>query len=116
MDAMLSVIADSDGYANSTIAIDVDTGKIVWHYQHVPNDSWDFDSIGENIPFDYKKDGKVTKAVGMFHKDGFFYVKAVRWRRATWASRRAAACGRSSYPSRRLTLDVVTLPLLFRTA
>ncbi|HEY6001670.1 MAG TPA: methanol/ethanol family PQQ-dependent dehydrogenase [Anaeromyxobacter sp.] len=61
-------------YANSTIAIDVDTGKIVWHYQHVPNDAWDFDSISENIPFDLKKDGKVTKAVGMFHKDGFFYV------------------------------------------
>jgi glucose dehydrogenase len=35
--------------ANSTIAIDVDTGKIVWYYQHVPNDSWDFDSISENI-------------------------------------------------------------------
>jgi alcohol dehydrogenase (cytochrome c) len=61
-------------YANSTIAIDVDTGKIVWHYQHVPNDSWDFDSISENVPFDLKKDGKVVKAVGMFHKNGFFYV------------------------------------------
>jgi alcohol dehydrogenase (cytochrome c) len=61
-------------YANSTIAIDVDTGKIVWHYQHVPNDSWDYDSISENIPFDLKKDGKVTKAVAMFHKNGFFYL------------------------------------------
>ncbi|MFL5301256.1 MAG: PQQ-binding-like beta-propeller repeat protein [Anaeromyxobacteraceae bacterium] len=61
-------------YANSTIAIDVDTGKIVWHYQHVPNDSWDYDSISENVPFDLKKGGKVTKAIGMFHKDGFFYV------------------------------------------
>lgn len=61
-------------YANSTIAIDVDTGKIAWHYQHVPNDSWDYDSISENIPFDLKKDGKVTKAIAMFHKNGFFYV------------------------------------------
>jgi alcohol dehydrogenase (cytochrome c) len=61
-------------YGNSTIAIDVDSGKIVWHYQHVPNDAWDFDSISENVPFDLKKDGKVIKAVGMFHKDGFFYV------------------------------------------
>jgi alcohol dehydrogenase (cytochrome c) len=61
-------------YANATIAIDVDTGKIVWHYQHVPNDSWDYDSISENIPFDFRKDGKVTKAVGMFHKNGFYYV------------------------------------------
>jgi len=61
-------------YANSTIAIDVDTGKIAWHYQHVPNDSWDYDSIAENVPFDLKKGGKVVKAVGMFHKNGFFYV------------------------------------------
>ncbi len=34
-------------YANSTIAIDNDTGKIVWHYQHVPNDTWDYDSVSE---------------------------------------------------------------------
>jgi alcohol dehydrogenase (cytochrome c) len=61
-------------YANSTIAIDVDTGKIVWHYQHVPNDSWDYDSISEFVPFDLKKGGKVIKAGAMFHKNGFFYV------------------------------------------
>jgi alcohol dehydrogenase (cytochrome c) len=61
-------------YANSTIAIDVDSGQIVWHYQHNPNDAWDFDSISENVPFDLKKEGKVIKAVGMFHKNGFFYV------------------------------------------
>ena len=61
-------------YANSVIAIDVDTGKIVWHYQHVPNDSWDYDSISENIPFDLKKGGKVIKAIGNFHKNGFYYV------------------------------------------
>jgi alcohol dehydrogenase (cytochrome c) len=61
-------------YANSTIAIDNETGKIVWHYQQVPNDSWDYDSISEFVPFDLKKDGKVIKAGGMFHKNGFFYV------------------------------------------
>jgi alcohol dehydrogenase (cytochrome c) len=61
-------------YANSTIAIDNDTGKIVWHYQHVPNDSWDYDSISEFVPFDLKKGGQVIKAGGMFHKNGFFYV------------------------------------------
>ncbi len=61
-------------YANSVIAIDVDTGKIAWHYQHVPNDSWDYDSISENIPFDLKTGGKVIKAIGNFHKNGFYYV------------------------------------------
>jgi alcohol dehydrogenase (cytochrome c) len=30
-------------YTDSTLAIDPDTGKIVWHFQHHPNDQWDLD-------------------------------------------------------------------------
>jgi alcohol dehydrogenase (cytochrome c) len=30
-------------YTNSTLALDPDTGKLVWYFQHVPNDQWDFD-------------------------------------------------------------------------
>lgn len=30
-------------YTNATIAINPDTGKLVWHYQHMPNDQWDLD-------------------------------------------------------------------------
>jgi len=30
-------------YTNSTLAIDPDTGRIVWHFQHHPNDQWDLD-------------------------------------------------------------------------
>lgn len=30
-------------YTNATIALDPKTGRIVWHYQHLPNDQWDFD-------------------------------------------------------------------------
>jgi alcohol dehydrogenase (cytochrome c) len=30
-------------YTNSTLAIDPDTGKMVWHFQHHPNDQWDLD-------------------------------------------------------------------------
>ncbi len=30
-------------YTNATIALDPDTGKLAWYYQHVPNDQWDFD-------------------------------------------------------------------------
>jgi alcohol dehydrogenase (cytochrome c) len=91
-------------YANSTVAIDVDTGKIAWHYQHVPNDSWDFDSISEFVPFDLKKDGKVIKAGGMFHKNGFFYVNDRKTgklisatpfvNKITWASRIDLETGR----------------------
>jgi alcohol dehydrogenase (cytochrome c) len=32
-----------DLYSDSTIAIDADTGKIKWYYQHLPGDDWDSD-------------------------------------------------------------------------
>jgi alcohol dehydrogenase (cytochrome c) len=30
-------------YTDSTLAIDPDTGRLVWHFQHHPNDQWDLD-------------------------------------------------------------------------
>jgi hypothetical protein len=30
-------------YTDSTMALDPDTGKLAWHFQHQNNDQWDFD-------------------------------------------------------------------------
>jgi len=30
-------------FTDSTLAIDPDTGKLAWHYQHLSNDQWDYD-------------------------------------------------------------------------
>ena len=30
-------------YTDATIALNPETGKLVWHYQHLKNDQWDFD-------------------------------------------------------------------------
>jgi len=57
-------------YSTSTVAIDVKTGKIVWHYQGTPNDAWDFDGVNEFITFDM--DGK--RMGGKADRNGFFYV------------------------------------------
>ena len=57
-------------YSASTIAIDVKTGKIVWHYQNTPNDGWDYDGVNEFITFDM--DGKRMGAKA--DRNGFFYV------------------------------------------
>ena len=38
-------------YHNSTLALDADTGEIVWYYQHL-NDSWDLDHPFERILVD----------------------------------------------------------------
>lgn len=61
-------------YTASQLAINPDTGEIVWHYQNTPNDAWDYDSIGEIIPFDLEVDGKTVKAVASAQKNGFFYI------------------------------------------
>ncbi|WP_020649774.1 methanol/ethanol family PQQ-dependent dehydrogenase [Solimonas variicoloris] len=61
-------------YSSSTLAINADTGKIVWSYQSTPNDGWDFDGVNEFIPFDFKRDGKTVKAGAKADRNGFFYV------------------------------------------
>ena len=63
-------------FSSSTVAINPDTGKIVWHYQTTPHDGWDFDGVNEFVSFDYKdpKTGKVIKAGGKADRNGFFFV------------------------------------------
>ncbi|WP_011582207.1 MULTISPECIES: PQQ-binding-like beta-propeller repeat protein [Chelativorans] len=48
-------------YTNSTIALDIDTGKLKWYYQHLPRDNWDLDSPFERILVDQEVDGEVKK-------------------------------------------------------
>ena len=63
-------------YSCSTVAIDADTGKIVWHYQNTPHDGWDYDGVNEFVSFDFKdpKTGKMVKAGGKADRNGFFFV------------------------------------------
>ncbi|GAC1624187.1 MAG: PQQ-dependent methanol/ethanol family dehydrogenase [Nevskia sp.] len=61
-------------YSTSTVAINIDSGKIDWSYQSTPHDSWDFDGVNEFITFDMKKDGKTVKAGAKADRNGFFYV------------------------------------------
>ncbi|MBN9697871.1 MAG: PQQ-dependent methanol/ethanol family dehydrogenase [Zoogloea sp.] len=63
-------------FSSATVAIDPESGKIVWHYQTTPHDGWDFDGVNEFVSFDYKdpKTGKVIKAGGKADRNGFFFV------------------------------------------
>lgn len=61
-------------YSASRLAIDPDTGKIVWHFQTTPHDGWDFDGVNEVIAFDYRQGGKKVKAAATADRNGFFYV------------------------------------------
>ena len=61
-------------FSSSRLAIDPDTGKIVWHFQTTPHDGWDFDGVNELISFDYEDGGKTVKAAATADRNGFFYV------------------------------------------
>lgn len=61
-------------FSSSRLAIDPDTGKIVWHFQTTPHDGWDFDGVNELVSFDYKENGKTIKAAATADRNGFFYV------------------------------------------
>ncbi|MFN4329420.1 MAG: PQQ-dependent methanol/ethanol family dehydrogenase [Limnobacter sp.] len=57
-------------FSTSTVAIDVKTGQIKWHYQGTPNDGWDYDGVNEFVTFDMN--GK--RLGGKADRNGFFYV------------------------------------------
>lgn len=61
-------------YTASKLALNPDTGDIVWTYQSTPHDGWDYDAISEFIPFDMQMGGKTIKAGASAEKNGFFYV------------------------------------------
>jgi quinohemoprotein ethanol dehydrogenase len=58
----------------SVVAVDADTGEYKWHYQFVPGDSWDFDSVQQLTVADIRINGQLRKVVMQANKDGFFYV------------------------------------------
>ena len=61
-------------YVCSILAVDVDTGELKWHYQVVPGDIWDFDSVQHLILADLKIDGRARKVIMQANKNGFYYV------------------------------------------
>ena len=45
----ISRTSPSELYSNSTVALNVETGKLVWHYQELPGDDWDADHNQERL-------------------------------------------------------------------
>jgi quinohemoprotein ethanol dehydrogenase len=61
-------------FLTSILAVFADTGKLKWHYQLVPGDTWDFDACQQLVLADLKVDGKTRKVLMQAPKQGFFYV------------------------------------------
>ena len=73
-------------YSSSTLALDLDTGKLAWYYSHAPSESLDLDVVfervladsgGQNLVFTVGKDGvlwKLDRKTGKYlgHKETVF--------------------------------------------
>ena len=61
-------------YSASVLALNVDTGKITWHYQFTPHDAWDYDGVNELVFADLPFDGVKRPVIMQANRNGFFYV------------------------------------------
>jgi alcohol dehydrogenase (cytochrome c) len=61
-------------YSDSAIALDADTGKLKWHFQMVPHDVHDWDSVQVPVLVDSEWQGKPRKLIYWAHRSGFYYV------------------------------------------
>ena len=61
-------------YLSSILAIHAETGKLKWHYQTTPGDSWDFTAVQQIILTQLEIKGKKREVLMQAPKNGFFYV------------------------------------------
>jgi alcohol dehydrogenase (cytochrome c) len=61
-------------FTASTIALDADTGKIVWYFQETPNEHWDFDTPSPKMLYQTEINGEQRKVVANFSRNGHFYT------------------------------------------
>lgn len=61
-------------HATSVSAIDIATGEIVWSFQHVRHDIWDYDTPSAPSLVDIERDGETIPALVQATKQGFLFV------------------------------------------
>ncbi|HTV79315.1 MAG TPA: PQQ-binding-like beta-propeller repeat protein [Steroidobacteraceae bacterium] len=59
-------------YTNSTLAVDPASGKLVWYFQHFPNDQWDLDWAFERQLVDLTLEGKPRRVLITSGKIGIY--------------------------------------------
>ncbi|WP_242091742.1 PQQ-dependent dehydrogenase, methanol/ethanol family [Aestuariivivens sediminicola] len=79
----------------SILAINPDNGRLVWHYQAVPGEIWDYTNTMNIVLANLEIGGKERKVLMQAPKNGFFYVidretgellSAEKYTAANWAS------------------------------
>jgi alcohol dehydrogenase (cytochrome c) len=90
-------------FTASIVALDVDTGKLKWHYQFTPHDVHDWDSTQVPVLAELTIDGQPRKVVMLANRNGFFYtidrvtgklIVAKPFVTTTWAKEISSVTGR----------------------
>lgn len=83
-------------YLSSILAIHPDSGRLAWHYQVTPGDTWDFTATQQLTLAELEIAGKTRKVIMQAPKNGFFYVldretgkllSAEKFGKVTWAEK-----------------------------
>ena len=61
-------------YTCSVLALDPDTGRLKWHFQHTPHDTHDWDSNQAPVLLDAVFKGRPRKLLIQAVRNGFYYV------------------------------------------
>jgi quinoprotein glucose dehydrogenase len=64
----------SNSYANSVVALRASTGKVVWHFQVVHHDLWDYDVAAQPLLLTLRREGKRVPAVAVATKMGRVFL------------------------------------------
>ena len=63
-----------DYYSSSVVALHGDTGEVVWHFQMVHHDLWDYDTPAQPTLIDLRLDGETIPVVVQVTKMGMTFV------------------------------------------
>lgn len=61
-------------FLGSVVALDADSGAYKWHYQAMPEESWDYNAAMDMILADLEINGEQRKVLMQAPKNGFLYV------------------------------------------
>lgn len=61
-------------YSDAVVALDADTGELVWYFQFTPNDGYDYDSVQVPVLVDMEWNGAPRRLMLWANRNGYFYV------------------------------------------
>lgn len=64
----------SNLYADCLLALDAATGKLLWHFQYIHHDTWDYDPSSAPVLLTVTHDGRPVDAVAQTTKTGFVFL------------------------------------------